>query len=113
MTTMTKRRILAGVFSLLALAAVIGANLANAGGDSSPAQTAVESEAEGSHAPDTDSIEYEGQDGADDADEAEGTGAEEPEGTEAEEAKAGDEAEADLHEDAGENAEHQCPPDCG
>ncbi len=104
---MTKKRIFAILFSILAFSAVVGAGLASASGDSPSAPAVVE---------DTDSVDHQCPpdcNAADTADEAtEVQEAEDAdEASEAEEAP-GTEEPGDTHEDAGETAEHECPPDC-
>lgn len=113
---MTKKRIFAVLFSVLAFAAVVGASLANASGGTPSTPAAVE---------DADSVDHQCPPdctAADEADEAtEVQGAEDAdevpaateaiEGSGSEEAP-GAEAAGDTHEDAGESADHRCPPDC-
>ena len=99
---MIKKKILAGVFSLLALSAVIGANLASAASGDTGSATSVEQQATGNSGPGTESNEANESEAANEA-----GGAEASEGAEAAEG-----AETDTHEDVGENADHQCPPDC-
>lgn len=102
---MTKRRILAAIISALAVSGAVGANLAHAGSSSSTpavernANAGEEREGTGTEAEEPD--EAEEADEAGESDEAEGS---EQKGAEAEE--------ADSHEDAGPDAQHECPPDC-
>ena len=99
---MTKKKMLAVIVSLLALSGVVGASLANAGGHDTgtPAVTRTVEEVTGT---DTDNVQEGDQNAPDDPNEA---------AEEAAEGSEGPEADNDKHEDVGENADHQCPPDC-
>lgn len=105
---MSKRSIIAGLVSLLALSGIVGANLAAAAGDPTKGQTAVEEPA--AQGPDTDPVRLEQADPNEgpDAGETERAGAESGSAEEA----TGSEAENDSHEDTGANAQHECPPNC-
>lgn len=106
---MKKRTMFVTLISILAFAGVIGANLANASGPS-PEAPAVQQA-------DTDSVEHEcppacnAQDAADEATEGAAESAEAGEAPEGNEAP-GAEADGDTHEDVGDQADHECPPEC-
>lgn len=105
---MTKRRILAAIISALAVSGVVGANLAHAGSSSST--PAVERNANAGEDREGTGTEAEEPDEAEEADEA--GEPEEAEGSEQKGAEVAEAEEADSHEDAGPNAQHECPPDC-
>lgn len=105
---MSKRSIIAGLISLLALSGVVGANLAAAAGDPTKGQAAVEETT--AQGPDTDSVRFEHVDPNEGPD-AQETERADTEAGSAEEAT-GSEADTDSHGDTGANTQHECPPDC-